>query len=724
MSSLLRTSRLTKRQVLATIIATSCVWILLDVCMIFSSGVYYSSTESVLPVERRRVTDENGSNLSTLVSVGPNRVEIEADGKEETRTGRSQANYNKDVDDNGREHANVVAAPIVVSIAPTHRSSTTSTFRSTGEALHGPFFGETTSHSLVVTTNSSSPGKTVNRETAAGKRVSSAMTVAGQDERSDRNATENENIKTSSSGAVQVKDLDVRKWRFLPRAPGEQGKAVITFPWEQQQVQEGWARASFNEYVSDKISFERSIPDSRNGACKLKRYEYPSLPKTSIIICFTEESWSTLLRSVHSILNRTPPELIEEILLVDDFSQSTFQGRSLQTYISSFTNVRLIRLQHRHGLVGARIAGIENTTAEVITFLDSHIECNKGWLEPLLDAIRRNRKSVVSPIIDTISDQTFQYIEAPDTFKGGFAWTLAFRWIQMMQSRQDATESITTPTIAGGLFSIDRKFFYELGLYDPGLEIWGSENMELSFKTWMCGGRLEIIPCSRVGHVFRSSQPYKFPKGNTATFLHNNVRIAEVWMDDYKKVFYSVLPNLRSVDPGDIADRKRLRESMHCNSFQWYLDNVYPEIHMPSLTPRAGLGLRNIMSNSCLDRGTGGGPINLAACHRQGGNQHFQLTDEGVLETLELCVGRIGATLSPILMLCKSVAVLRFKHDRSTGEMAVEGTDKCLGAVRANPPVAVQLKVCDSNDQSQKWEFLEYSADKENNKTQIALAGA
>lgn len=47
---------------------------------------------------------------------------------------------------------------------------------------------------------------------------------------------------------------------------------------------------------------------------------HDDLPTTTIIMCFVDEVWSTLLRSVHSVLSRSPPHLIEEVILVDDFS--------------------------------------------------------------------------------------------------------------------------------------------------------------------------------------------------------------------------------------------------------------------------------------------------------------------------------------------------------------------------------------------------------------------
>jgi hypothetical protein len=59
-------------------------------------------------------------------------------------------------------------------------------------------------------------------------------------------------------------------------------------------------------------------------------------------------------------------------------------------------------------------------------------------------------------------------------------------------------------------------------------------------KVWMCGGSIEILPCSHVGHIYRSGHPYNMTGrgGNLDVHGTNSKRLAEVWMDDYKRLFY------------------------------------------------------------------------------------------------------------------------------------------------------------------------------------------
>lgn len=89
------------------------------------------------------------------------------------------------------------------------------------------------------------------------------------------------------------------------------------------------------------------------------------------------------------------------------------------------------------------------------------------------------------PIIDVISEETFEYQKATLAL-GGFQWTGDFVWIDMsedrVRSRDSPVSPIATPTMAGGLFAVDRAYFWEIGSYDDKMEGWGGENLEMSFR--------------------------------------------------------------------------------------------------------------------------------------------------------------------------------------------------------------------------------------------------
>jgi polypeptide N-acetylgalactosaminyltransferase len=106
----------------------------------------------------------------------------------------------------------------------------------------------------------------------------------------------------------------------------------------------------------------------------------------SVIIVFHNEIVSTLLRCVHSVYNRSPKELLHEIVLVNDNSTFPDLYEPLRKYVKEVfgQTVKLYENTERQGLIKARMTGAKKATGEVIIFLDSHMEVYNSWLPPLL----------------------------------------------------------------------------------------------------------------------------------------------------------------------------------------------------------------------------------------------------------------------------------------------------------------------------------------------------
>ncbi|XP_033842310.1 polypeptide N-acetylgalactosaminyltransferase 5 [Periophthalmus magnuspinnatus] len=531
---------------------------------------------------------------------------------------------------------------------------------------------------------------------------------------------ENVTVVRKKPGVHKVLSLDVTQSPRNPNAVGQFGRAVIlSNKDEDAEVKRRWAEGHFNVYLSDQIPLDRAIPDTRPETCK-DNLIHNDLPSTSVIFCFVDEVWSTLLRSVHSVFNRSPPNLLKEIILVDDCSTRDYLKEQLDNYMAQFPKVKIIHLKERQGLIRARMAGAAVATGDVLTFLDSHVECNVGWLEPLLEQVYLDRKKVPCPVIEVISDKDMSYVLVDNFQRGIFRWPLVFGWSPLSEDyikkhNMTIADPIRCPVMAGGLFSIDRNYFYELGAYDPGLDVWGGENMEISFKIWMCGGEIEIIPCSRVGHIFRGQNPYKFPKDRQKTVERNLARVAEVWLDEYKDLFYGHgyhhLLDKKHIDIGDLEDQIELRKNLKCKSFKWYLDNVYPEADAP-IVKAEGLvfnqGLRKCLT---LHKGS----LLFETCDLNQQSQHFNYTWLRNLQRENVCIGPESKGSSIALYLCDRANVqLRWNHRLGSSLMADHIiTDYVWGRMCLEAALkgdSVLLRSCDHNNVFQKWEFTHYFA--------------
>jgi polypeptide N-acetylgalactosaminyltransferase len=475
----------------------------------------------------------------------------------------------------------------------------------------------------------------------------------------------------------------------------------------------------FNARLSDSIDVDRQpLVDGRHQLCKERSYDFASMPDTSVVFVFHNEVLSVLMRSIHSVLNQSPPELLREIVLVDDGSTRPELKGALERELALLPDgkVRLVRHPERLGLVKARITGARAARALTFTVLDSHIETNEGWLEPLMALLAERRERVAMPRIDSIDPRTFDHISGGIPCTLGFLWNLIEHGIANQASfekmRSTPIDPVRSPVMAGGLFSMYRDYFFELGAYDTDFGFWGQENLEFSFRIWQCGGELLCAPCSRVFHIFRSGgHPYSLPAGSIG---RNKLRTAAVWMDDYAPILHAIIGRPPWSNAGNLTERVELRRRLKCHSFQWYLDNVYPDSFIRKPSDVRYLGpLRSASTDKCVDSRHSrerGGPLHLDGCHGQLGAQGFMYLQGRIhlLSDIEYCLSSTDIAIQNCEHIGLTAPALQWTIDQSSGHlMPAQSHDRCLTVAddaASRKPNPFAFAVC-SADLRQQFRF-------------------
>jgi len=289
-----------------------------------------------------------------------------------------------------------------------------------------------------------------------------------------------------------------------------------------------------------------------------------------MVIPYLSEKWDHMQATVLSILHFTPEELIEQIIFVSDGNKNP---RKEQLEALS-PKLQVLVLPKRAGLIRAKMRGAELATAPIIVFMEPHCVVNRRWLEPLIDHVMDNPQTMAMPVLDAISQSNFADYQRAALGHFRLEWNFNLIYVHP-HGETDSPEPFPSPATSGGILAMRRDWFEHLELFDTGLRQWGGDQVELTMKGWRCGdnSRIMIIPCSRVGHMFRDADNQPYPV-KVDMVVKNYARVAATWTDNHLSTFFKVKPEAQYINIGDVSSLLDQRESLGCRDMDWYLRNV------------------------------------------------------------------------------------------------------------------------------------------------------
>eukprot|EP00746_Dinoflagellata_sp_MGD_P006457 gnl/MRDRNA2_/MRDRNA2_112633_c0_seq1.p1 gnl/MRDRNA2_/MRDRNA2_112633_c0~~gnl/MRDRNA2_/MRDRNA2_112633_c0_seq1.p1 ORF type:complete len:441 (-),score=61.86 gnl/MRDRNA2_/MRDRNA2_112633_c0_seq1:39-1361(-) len=314
-------------------------------------------------------------------------------------------------------------------------------------------------------------------------------------------------------------------------------------------------------------------PDTRPEGCAVQDVKALADHRVSIILPWLAEKWEHLSGTLRALLHFTPDELVEEFIFISDGNEDS---KEIELKAMS-SKMRVIANAERQGLIRAKMQGVEAAKAPVIVFMEGHCIVNRDWLQPLLQRIVENPKSLAMPSLDIIPQDNWEMYFHNHPGHWRFEWNLNLIFTNPDERMSDPPEPFPTPATSGGIFAMRKDWFQHLGLYDGAMLEWGGDHVEMTMKVWRCGGRIEIVPCSRIGHLFRDPEhrPYDV---NVNQVVRNYARLAKVWLKDHIEIFYKVKPEAREMSFEGMDELEEKYNSLGCKSMAWYLENVDHEM--------------------------------------------------------------------------------------------------------------------------------------------------
>jgi GT2 family glycosyltransferase len=287
-----------------------------------------------------------------------------------------------------------------------------------------------------------------------------------------------------------------------------------------------------------------------------------------IIVCRNEGAY--LRRTVKSLVSDLPSDA--EIIVVDDGSTDG-SSRGLRKLSD---RVRVFRPQRRLGISVARNFGAGKSSGSIVIFSDAHVEALTVWARPLLAALSNPKVGAAGPILTSMLH--------PEAKGYGLRFSDAGLNVEWLNLR--GAEPYPVPLLGGFFLALRREVFDELGGFDPGMGMYGMEDLELCVRLWTFGYKCVLVPSVDIAHLDREDNAYPDYQRDWKSGVHNFLRLAFLHfgrrrirrvVGHYAKD--KILPiALSRLVTGDVWDRRREFHDKRRFDDDWYFRRFNMEL--------------------------------------------------------------------------------------------------------------------------------------------------
>jgi len=316
-------------------------------------------------------------------------------------------------------------------------------------------------------------------------------------------------------------------------------------------------------------------------------------PETISVVlpCLNESGYAA--KTVQSFCDRTPMDVLQEIIVVDDGSAPPLKG--LLEKVIDKERCRLTVLTHGQalGLMIAKQTGGDASKGKYIGFFDCHVAPRMGWERELISLLREKPRRLVIPMIGDLNVTAWdEKVPMQLVTKCYITWNAEFWWYD--------DDSNFVPVISGGLVATSRDWWRESGGYDGEMRGWGGENTDQSLRAWLCGGDIVRAKSSVISHMWRIQTDQRtMAKYRLRTHTDNNARVAAMWYGDFAFKFRGGYLNTKQVD---VSFATRLQSKLDCKPYVYFLHRFRSVYLRGGMLPDEVFRIRLRDTEECLQK--------------------------------------------------------------------------------------------------------------------------